>query len=74
MFKGVCFKIKLIINVKLKIAILEYISGFARFGTIGAFEKNVKNTHGGVLLLIGNVTKSNTCPRAFSSFLYEGTK
>ena len=38
--------------------------------------KNMKNTHGGVLLLACNFTKSNTPPWVFFTFfkLYNGTK
>ena len=47
---------------------------FARFGTISTNLKNVKNTHGGMLLLVKlqalvrNYTKSNTPPCAFQVF------
>ena len=36
--------------------------------------KNVKNTHGGVLLLVSNFTKSNTNPWVFFTFFLNGTK
>ena len=54
----------------------------ARFGTICTFLKSVKNTHGGVLILVKlqaeacNFTKGNIPPWVFSRFLNctNGTK
>ena len=60
----------------------EHMCCFALFVTIYATKKNVKNTHGEVILLVAlqtkacNITKSNTPPWVFSRFLNytNGTK
>ena len=47
---------------------------FAQFGTVCTIFKKVKNTHGGMLLLVKlqasvcNFTKNNTPPRVFLMF------
>ena len=41
---------------------------FARSGTTCTISKNMKNTHGGVLLLVKLQAKSNTPPRVFFTF------
>ena len=65
----------LMTNVPLNQLTCFYMRRFARFGTICTILKNVKNAHGGVLLLVKfqvevwNFTKSNTRPWVFFTFL-----